>query len=166
VEIIEARKRAGQICLDEFQYAAPGFKADLDENPRALADVVARCLHEPRRLTQFRDYAPRAIRFRGVIEQCLARQTCPERIGIHLWIPFPAADGLQLVHSRLDIGADDWVLHLLGGRERRGIDLLKTAAEPGESANVRVDRRPTQVLEQIVMNVNAVRARLAGQDFI
>jgi hypothetical protein len=58
------------------------------------------------------------------------------------------------------------VLHLLGGRERRGIDLLKTAAEAGECANVRVDRGSTQVLEQIVMDMNAVRARLAGQRFI
>ena len=62
--------------------------------------------------------------------------------------------------------ADDWVLHLLGERERRGIDLLKTAAEAGESANVRVDRGSTQVLEQIVVDMYAVRARLAGQDFI
>jgi hypothetical protein len=70
------------------------------------------------------------------------------------------------VHSRLDVGPDDRVLHLLGGRERGGIDLLKTTAEACESANVRVDRGSTQVLEQIVMDMNAVRARLAGQGFI
>ena len=46
------------------------------------------------------------------------------------------------------------------------VRVLKATAETGESANVRVDRGATQVLEQIVMDMNAVRTRLAGQSFI
>ena len=36
----------------------------------------------------------------------------------------------------------------------------------GQSANVRVDRRSAQVLEEVIVDVNAIRARLAGKDFI
>ena len=52
------------------------------------------------------------------------------------------------------------------GGSVRGIDLLKPSAESGEGAHVRVDGGTAQVLEEVVVDVNAVRARLAWQDFI
>jgi hypothetical protein len=42
----------------------------------------------------------------------------------------------------------------------RRVDLIEAAAEPRERADVSIDARPAQVLEQVVVNVDAVEARL------
>ena len=51
------------------------------------------------------------------------------------------------------------------GSERR-IDLMEPPAEAGQRADVRLDGRAAQVLEQVVVEVDAVEARLAGEDLI
>ena len=72
VKVVEARKGAREIGFDELEDAPPGFEADLDENPRALTNIVAGRLHEPRRLPELGHYAPGAVGLRGVVEQRLS----------------------------------------------------------------------------------------------
>ncbi len=60
----------------------------------------------------------------------------------------------------------DGMLDLFGRRQVRGVDLVEAAAEPGERADVRVDGGPAQVLEEVVVEVDAVQARLTGADLV
>ena len=43
----------------------------------------------------------------------------------------------------------------------RGMDLVKAAGEPGKGVDVGVDGRPAQILEQVVMQMDAVQTGLA-----
>ena len=52
------------------------------------------------------------------------------------------------------------------GEQVRGIDLVEAPAEPRQRAGVRVDGGAAQVLQEIVMEVNAVQARLTGTDLV
>jgi hypothetical protein len=47
------------------------------------------------------------------------------------------------------------------GQERR-VYLVKAATEPGQRPDVCIDCGATQVLEQVVMDVNTVQPRVAG----
>jgi hypothetical protein len=67
----------------------------------------------------------------------------------------------QVVHPRLDVRGNDGVFRLFDRRQVRRVDLIEAAAEPRERADVSVDARPAQILEQVVVNVDAVEARLA-----
>ena len=51
------------------------------------------------------------------------------------------------------------------GRDAR-VDLMEPAAESGKRADVRVDGGPAQVLEQVVVQVDAVQAGLARKDLV
>ena len=98
--------------------------------------------------------------FRRVGEQRLAGQAGADDVGVDLRIPVPGPDDLELVHPRLDVRRDDRVLDLFDGREQRGVDLMEAAAEARQSVRTcGVDGRPAQVLEQVVMQVDAVQAR-------
>ncbi len=48
----------------------------------------------------------------------------------------------------------------------RRVDLMETAAEAGQRADVRVDSLAAQILEQVVMRVNAVQAGIARQRLV
>ena len=58
------------------------------------------------------------------------------------------------------------MLDLFDRGEVRRIDLMQAAAEPGERADVRVDSGATQILEQVVMNVDPVQPGVAGQRLV
>ena len=62
--------------------------------------------------------------------------------------------------------ADDGVFGLFERREVRRVDLIEAAAEPRQGADVPVDGGPAQILEQVVMEVDAVEARLAGENLL
>ena len=81
-------------------------------------------------------------------------------------MPIVSAHRLQLVHPGLDVRGHDGVFGALDGREMRRVDLIEAAAEPRQSPDVSVDRRPAQILEQVVMQVDAVEARLTGENLL
>jgi hypothetical protein len=58
------------------------------------------------------------------------------------------------------------VLDLLDGREMRDVDLVKTAAEPREGPDVRLDGRPAQIVEEVVMEMDAIQAGLTGEHLV
>jgi hypothetical protein len=58
------------------------------------------------------------------------------------------------------------VLHLFGAREECGVDLLEPPAEAGERARVRLYRRAAEILQQVVVDMDAIEARLAGKHLI
>jgi hypothetical protein len=58
------------------------------------------------------------------------------------------------------------MVDLFGRGEVRRIDLVKTAAEPRQRARVRVDSGPAQVLQEVVMEMDAVQAGLTGTDLV
>jgi hypothetical protein len=55
------------------------------------------------------------------------------------------------------------VLHLLAGRKPGRLDLLKATAEAGYGTGVCLEGRPTEVLQQVIVLVNAVKGGLAGK---
>jgi hypothetical protein len=58
------------------------------------------------------------------------------------------------------------VLDLLGAGQKRRIDLLEPPAKAGEGAGVRLYSRAAEILEEVVVKVNAIEARLAGENLI
>jgi len=52
------------------------------------------------------------------------------------------------------------------GRQRRGIDLVETAAEPGERPHVGVNRRPAQILEKVIVEMVPVERRQSRTDLV
>ena len=70
------------------------------------------------------------------------------------------------MHPSLDVGSDDRVLYLLGGWKSRNVNLLKTATEARQCADVRLYRRAAEVLEQVVVLVDPVQCGLTGENLI
>jgi hypothetical protein len=58
------------------------------------------------------------------------------------------------------------VLDLFSAGEESRVDLLKSPTETGQRASVRLYRRAAEVLQQVVVEVHAIEARLAGQRLI
>ena len=117
VEVVERRERARQIRFDELERAPPRLEANLHEDAGALLDVVARGLDQPRHLAQLRHDAPGALGFGRVGKQRLAGEARADRVGVDLRVSLPAADGLEVEHPRLDVGADDRMFDPLGRGE-------------------------------------------------
>jgi len=146
VQVVERGEGPGKIGLDEFQRPAPGLQADFDEDPRALADVVARRLDEPGGLAQLRNNPPRALRLRRIGEQRLAGKTRPQGIGVYLGVAFPGADGFEVVQPGIDVRRHDRALHFFHLWQERRVDLLKASAEAGKRAGVRLYGRTAEIL--------------------
>jgi hypothetical protein len=58
------------------------------------------------------------------------------------------------------------VLDLFDRRELRRVDLMEAAAEPGECPGMGVNRPAAQILEEIVMEMDAVKTRLARKHLV
>jgi len=58
------------------------------------------------------------------------------------------------------------MLDLLGRGEKDGIDLVETSAKSRQGTQMRVDRRPTQVLEEIVVEMDSIQTGLSRQDLL
>ncbi len=158
---------ARQIVVDETQRAAQALEADLDEDARGILDVVARGLHQPRHLPQLREHAPRALGERRVVEERLAGQAGRQRVGVELRAALPGADVFQLEDA-----ARGCSTRAPGARDARcrsaARDRLRPAggAKPPRVANLRVDRLPAEVLEQVVVHVHAVEGGRRRIDFV
>jgi hypothetical protein len=58
------------------------------------------------------------------------------------------------------------MLDLLGSAENNGIDLMETTAKTRQCTQMRVDRRPTQVLEVVVVEMDSIQTGLSRQDLL
>jgi hypothetical protein len=58
------------------------------------------------------------------------------------------------------------MFNLFDAREVRRVDLVETSAEAREGTEVAVDRRAAQILQQVVVYMDSVQARLGGMNLI
>jgi hypothetical protein len=70
------------------------------------------------------------------------------------------------VQPRFYVARHDRVLHLLDAREQLRVNLLKPPAEAGEGAGVRLYRGTAEILQEVVMEMEAVEAGLTREDLI
>ena len=76
------------------------------------------------------------------------------------------ARSLEVVHARLDVGRDDRVVDLLGPGQQGRVDLIEAPGKAGQRPYVRLDGRPAQILEEIIVKMNPVEPGLAGQHLV
>ena len=93
-------------------------------------------------------------------EQGLRRQAGCERVGVDLGVFFPRARVFELEHPRPDVRDQHALLELLGGGQPLRLDVLQASQVARKRMGLGVDRRPAEILEEIVVNVNAVECRV------
>ena len=120
VHVIEPRKGARQVLVDEALRTAHALEADLDEDAGRFLDVVAGGLHQPRHLPQLGDDPTGALRQRRIVEQRLTGEAGRDDVGVELGIAFPGPDPLEFEEP----GADAVL-------ERRPLDPLDVGQPPG-----------------------------------
>ena len=163
VQIAKIAERARQILVDEAQRPAHALEPDLDVDAGGIFDVVARRLNEPRHLAQLRKHAARALGQRRVVEDRLAGQARREDVGVELRAALPRAHLFQLEQPRAQACVErgtlqpfERALDALHRRQAGRVDRRKPARESSEIAHLRVNRLAAQILEQIVVEVDAV----------
>ena len=166
VQVVEIRERARQIVLDEALRAPQALQADLDENAGRILDVVARRLHQSRHLPQLREDPPRALGERRVVEQDLTGDAGREQVAVMLRVAFPGSDGFQFVETGADVGVERGPFEALHFGQPCRVDRREPAGEPSQRADLVVNRRPAQILQQVVMKVDAVERRIGGMDLV
>ena len=153
---------ARQIAFDELQDAAPGLEADLDEDAgRPL--MLSRAAWTSRGTCRSFETTRRRVRPPARTRRAPAGQARPEDVGVDLRVAVPGPDRLELVHPRFDVRRRrSGARPARPGRATR-IDLVQAAAESGQRADVGVDRRPAQVLEQVVVEWTPSRLAWLGR---
>ena len=134
--------------------------------PGRILDVVARRLHQARRLAQLGQHAPRPLRDRRVREERLAGEARGQRVGIQLRVSFPRSDLFELDHPRPDGVGQHRALDPLGGRQQARVDLVETAQKARERPRLGLDGRTAQIFEQVVKRVHAVQRGAAGMGLV
>ena len=132
MQVVHVAERSGQVLFDEPLRPAEALEADLDEDPRRILDVVARCLHQARHLVQLRQDATRALGQRRVVEQRLSGKAGRDQVAVVLGIALPRTDGLQLEQAGADVGLERRPLEPLRVGQPRGIDRRQPARESAE----------------------------------
>jgi hypothetical protein len=153
---------ARQVVVYEFERAAKALEAHLDVDAGRILDVVTRRLHQARDLPQLGQNPPGPFGERGVVEEHLPRETRRKEIAVILRVSLPGAYALELENAAPDARVERGTLAPLAVGQARGIDRREAAGEPPKIPDVGVDGGPAQVLEQVVMKVNAVECRVGG----
>ena len=166
VHVVEAAERARQVVVDEPQRAAQALETDLHENAGRVLDVVARRLHQPGHLAQLRHDPAGAFGQRCVGEERLAGQAGRENVGIVLGAPLPRPHRLELEEPRTDVGVERRPLQPLDVGQPCRVDGGEAPGEGTELADLCVDRRPAEILEQVVMQVDTVERRIGWMDLV
>ena len=169
VQIAEIGKRAGQIVVDEAERAAQALEPDLDEDARRrrilrILEVVARGLHESRNLAELREDAARAFGERRVVEERLSGQAGRQRVGKELRAAFPGPHASSSSNSCADARFQCRPLQPLDVGQARRIDRRQPPGKPAERPNLRVNRGSAEVLEQVIVQVDAVEGGRRGVD--
>ena len=166
VQVVHAREGARQLVLDERQRAAHRLDADLDEDAGRLLDVVARRLHEARRLPQLRQDAARALLGRRVREERLPGHARRDDVGVALRVALPGAHLVDLEHPRFEVRREHAVLEAFDLGQPVHLDVAQTTEVAGKRAALGFDRVMAEILEQIVVGVDAVERRQRRVRFV
>ena len=163
---MQAAERPRQIRLDEALGASQALEPDLDEDPRRILDVVAGRLHQARHLVQLGDDTARTLGERRVVEEDLPGEARREQIAVVLRVALPRPHRLELEQPRADVRVERGALKPLHVGEPRRIDRAEPPRERAEVADLPVDRRAAEILDQIVVKVNAVKRRVCRVHFM
>ena len=87
-------------------------------------------------------------------------------VGVVLRAALPGPDRLELEQPRADARLERRTLEPLDVGQPRGIDGGQPPGEAAEVADLRVNRRPAEVLEQVVVQVNAVEGGVGRVDLV
>ena len=159
VQVLQVAECARQVALDEGQQSLERLDADLDEQPRRLGDVLPRRVEQPRHLPQLRTHAPRPLCQVGVGEEGLPGEALRQYVGVVERIALPAAHLLEGEQMTANPVAEHPPLHRLDRCQCGGVDAVESARPAAELADAGVDGRPAQVLEQVVVGMDAVSRR-------
>ena len=159
VHVVEVAERLREIALDERQDAAERLDADAGEEARRIGDVPPGGVEEPRRLPQLRNHSAGPVRHGRVVEQHLSGEAVRQRLRIVQRTALPGADVLQCEQAGLNaVGQHPAIELLLAGQGRR-LDAVEAPGPPAELANLRLDAGPAEILQQIVVQMDAVGGR-------
>ena len=103
---------------------------------------------------------------RRVVEQHLPGEAGREQIAVVLGVALPRAHRFELEEPRADVGVERRPLEALDLGQARRVDRGQPARERAEIADLRVNRRPAEILEQVVVQVNAVERRVGWVRFV
>ena len=132
MQVVEVRECPRQVVVDESERAAKALETDLHEDARRILDVFACRLHQPRRLPQLGEDAPRALGERGVVEERLAGEAGRQHFGVELRAALPGADLFELEEARADARF-----------ERRSLEPLDVGQPAGSMAASRLAKPPS-----------------------
>ena len=166
VQVAQIAERARQIVVDESQGAAQALQPDLHVDAGRILDVVAGRLDHPRDLPELRVHAAGPLGKRRVVEQHLTRQARREDLGVVLEAPLPGPDLFQLEQPGSDVRFQCRSLESFGIGQARGIDCGQTSGEPAQVADLRVNRLTAEVLEEVVVQVDAVECGIGRVGFV
>ena len=157
VEVIDRTERPREVSLDERERALQRLDPNLDENAGWVLDVVAGRLDEAPGLPQLREHTTGPLRDRRVGEQRLHGEARRQSVTVELGVPLPCPDLLGLEHTGLDVSRDNRVLDPLDRRQSVLPDVVQPPREARQRTGVGLDRRPPEILEQVVVRVHAVQ---------
>ncbi len=103
---------------------------------------------------------------RRVVEQHLTRQARREDLGVVLEAPLPGPDLFQLEQPGSDVRLQCRSLEPFGVGQARGIDCGQTPGEATEGADLSVNCLTAQVLEEVVVQVDAVECGIGRVCFV
>ena len=166
VQVAQVGKRPRQIVVDEAERAAKAFQPDLDEDAGRILDIVARRLHQARDLPQLGEDATRALGERRVVEERLSGEAGRERVGEELRAALPRAHLFELEDTRPDARLERRPLEPFDVGQPRRVDRRQPAAKAAERPDLGINRRSTEVLEQVVVHVDAVEGGRRGVDLV
>jgi len=166
MQVAQVAEGAGQIFVDEAQCAAHALETHLDVNAGRVPDVVAGRLDDARNLAQLGEDAAGALGERRILEERLPGKTRREDLRVVLRTALPGADRLELEQPRTNARVERRSLETLGVGEAGRVNGRQPARETAEIANLTVDALTAQILEEVVMQVNAIERRAGWMGLI
>ncbi len=166
VQVVQAGERPRQIVFDEPLGASQALETHLDEDAGRVLDVVARGLHETRHLPQLRQHAPRALGERRVVEEDLPGEAGRQQVAVVLGVALPRSNRLELEQPGADVRVERRALDPLGFRQARGIDGRQPPREAAERADLLVDGGAAEILEEVIVEMDAVERRIGGVNLV
>ena len=166
VQVAQVAERAREVVVDESQGAPEALQPHLHVDAGRILDVVAGRLDDPRDLPELRVHPARPLGKRRVVEQHLTRQARRQDLGVVLEAPLPGPDLFQLEQPGSDVRFQCRSLEPFGVGQARGIDCGQPAGEATQGADLSVNGLTAEVLEEVVVQVDAVECGIGRVGFV
>ena len=111
-------------------------------------------------------HPPRALGKRRVVEQRLPGEAGREDVGVMLRVALPRPDLFQLEQPSPEARLEHRPLEPLDVGQPRRVDRGQATSQAAEVPDLRVDRLPPQILEEVVVQVHAVKRRVGGMRLV